>query len=212
MGRLNELLGAAAGYSRGLSGQFNLDEQEGVPTLAPELVPTSDIHQRPEQWALHSGTLLVGTILVAAGGVGFNSQTAIEPGAGELVIVETIELFLDGTTAGYRLALSSVPLSTSTGNLVARDARRIVTVGGSGASGTRIMTKNDAATSGVATTIWRFPTPVGEVMHTLTLDLVLVTPWSLRLINDTTNTSLKTTNWRVRARPATPRELAIGAI
>jgi len=212
MGRLNEMLGAAASYSRGLSVQFNLDEQEGVPTVAPELVPTSDIHQRPEQWALHSGTLLIGTVIVAAGGVGFNSQCAIEPGAGELVIVETLEIFLDSSSIGLRLAISQVPLTASTGNLVARDARRIVTAGGSGNSGTRIMTKNDAATSGVASTIWRFPLPVGEILLTLKLDLVLVPPWSLRLINDTTNTSLKQTNWRVRARPATPRELAIGAI
>lgn len=214
MGRLNELLGAAAYYSRGIAAQFNQDEQEGVPTLAPELVPTSDIHMRPEQWALHGGTLLIGRSAVAAGGVGFHSQSAIEPGVGELVIVEKVAFCFSGNPASQDLKMysSQNALPDSTGNLVSRDARRIITSGSSGASGTRIREGNGAALTGTASIIWEPNTASGTVpaqgYTEVELDYVLVSPWSIRLVNITANQALMCT-WWVRARPATPRELAV---
>lgn len=211
MGRLNELLGPAANFSRGLATMFGLQEQEGVPTVAPELVPVSDIHARPEQWALHGGTLLMGTIQVAAGGAGNTSQCAIEPGAGEVVIVERLVYQPLASSLQVALFSSSTPLTTSTGNLVARDARRIVTAGGGAASGTRIRTENGVF-GGSASTLFNLGTNLvaGEV-YDIPLDVVLVSPWSLRLANLTSNAVLGNANWFVRVRPGTPRELTSGA-
>src|SRR5882672_3492940 len=110
MGRMNEMLGPAAEYSKGLTALFGLQEQEGVPTVAPELMPGVDIFGRPEFWALHAGTLLWGQILVGAGGAGNASQMSIEPGVNELVIVEGFLTGAAGATIinGY---LSTTPLT-----------------------------------------------------------------------------------------------------
>lgn len=221
MGRLNELLGAGAAYSKGVAIQFGQDEQEGVPTLAPELVPVSDIHQRPEQWALHGGTLLYGFVQVSAGGAGNHAQAAVEPAADsdgratELVIVEEI-IIIPSAAQIYSVHTSTTALGTSTGNLVARDARRIVTAGGSGASGTRIRTSNSIPAAGLNATLWTtgiavLATEVGVPIH-IPLDFVLVAPWSIRVIATTANTPLNTVMFKVRVRPGGPRELSIGNV
>lgn len=211
MGRLNELLGAAAHYSRGLAAQFGLQEQEGVPTVAPELVPTSDIHMRPEQWALHGGMLLWGRSDIAAGGAGFRSQVAIEPGVGEVVIVERVDVDLStGVAVDYILGLSRVALTNSTGNLVARDARRIISAGGGAPSGTRIRTANGAALADLATqvAIINQASTAAAPRRMVQLDCVLVAPWSLRLLPAVDNAAISNVTWWVRTRPGTPRELA----
>jgi hypothetical protein len=210
MGRFNELLGAASQYSKGLAALFNVQEQEGVPTLAPELVAMVDIFSRPELWALHAGTLLWGSAVVVAGGAGNRSQAAIEPGTDELVIVERIAVGAPASVS-ISLRLSTVPLTTSTGNLVARDARRIITAGGSGASGTRIMTQNNAPLSGSATQTAFIQVPAATTVH-IPLDMVLVTPWSLRIVAAADNVNLDAFTIWVRTRMATPRELAIGSL
>lgn len=211
MGRFNELLGAASQYSKGLAALFNVQEQEGVPTLAPELVATSDIFMRPEQWALHGGVLLWGRHKVNAGGAGNRSQSAIEPGADELVIVEKIVLGAAAAANDLLLSLSIIPLTTSTGNLVARDARMIVTGGGSGKSSTRIREQNNVPLSGTATGCCMLQTPA-NISIEIQLDMVLVAPWSLRLLAGADNVAIDTVTWFVRTRMATPRELSIGSL
>jgi hypothetical protein len=50
-----------------LHGMGNLN---AVPTLAPEILPTSDIWLRPEFWALQGGALGTALYSAAAGGAG----------------------------------------------------------------------------------------------------------------------------------------------
>jgi hypothetical protein len=211
MGRLNEMLGAAAQYSRGIAVQFGLEEQEGVPTVAPELVPVADIHARPEMWHLHGGSLLWGKLGVGQGGAGTRSQSAIEPGIGELVIVESI-VIEDDSDQFWTISLSSTPLSGSTGNLVPRDARRIVTTGGGGTSGTRIRQQNNVAIGGIATEVMKLRCTPAATKQQIWLDCVLVSPWSLRFYPDADNTALPDHTIFARSRPGTPREIALGAI
>lgn len=207
MGRLNEMLGSAAGFSRGLAAMLGLQEQEGVPTVAPELVPTTDIFMRPEQWALHGGSLLWGRNAIAAGGAANMTYSSIEPGEGELVIVESLIPPITG--ADHYLTLSFTPLTQLTGNLVARDVRRISTTGGSASSGTRMSSKNDAPTAGDASLVAYIPTTAGAVPPQIELNCVLVKPWCLRLRTVSLNVAIGEHTWFVRARPATPRELAV---
>lgn len=195
------MLGAAANYSRGVAVQFGLEEQEGVPTVAPELVPVSDIHQRPEQWALHGGSLLHGAL---QNGViaGERSYVQIQPGTGELVIIEGMWV---ETTAQYLWVTTNAAMDTSTGNLFARDARVIVTAGGSARSGTRLR-RNSAAASGIMNSITA--AFVAGVYYPL--DIVLVDPigWAIGPQAVATTTGL--ISFKVRSRPATPRELQAG--
>jgi len=153
--------------------------------------------------------LLWGQILVGAGGAGNASQMSIEPGVNELVIVEGFLTGAAGATIinGY---LSTTPLTGATGNLVARDARRIVLPGGTAASGTFIRQQNNTPLGGTATQCFHMTTPNGDTRR-IPLDLVLVAPWSLRLVNGTNNSPLEITVW-VRVRQATPRELSIGSL
>jgi hypothetical protein len=209
MGRMNEMLGAAANYSRGIAVQFGLEEQEGAPTVAPEIIPTSDIHMRPEQWALHGGTLLWGQPNAAAV-AGVQSHCSIEPGVGELVIVDGVLLVPDTVAKDVNFTIASSPLADSTGNLVARDARRIVSAGGSGASGTRMRQQNLVAPPAPASTITRITLISNGPPVWVPMDLVLVAPWSLRLHNQSVNVALERHLFFVRVRPGTPRELSIG--
>lgn len=210
MARLNELLGAAQQWSKGIAAQFGLEEQEGVPTVAPELVPVSDIHARPEQWVLHGGTLLWGRSALSAVAGQF-SQSAIEPGEGEVVIVEKLILAHPAVALTYRLGLSTVPLTSSTGNLVTRDVRSVVTAGGSARSGTRIRHQNSATLSDVASNTLEITLPATVQIVTIDINQVLIQPWSLRCMVIAQNEAMLV-NWFVRARAGTPRELAVNQL
>lgn len=206
------MLGAAANYSRGLATQFGLEEQEGVPTIAPELMPVSDIHMRPEQWGLHGGTLLIANVNIIAGGAGNRSQAAVEPGVGELVIVERI--ILQGATAQtVQIFFSRTPLTSLGSTMIARDTRKFSdpTSTGRAASGTKIrfQSNTDITNAGDNLVIH---SRAALALSIIPLDVVLVTPWSLRIAPNNNNETLEPTTFIVRARPATPRELAIGAI
>lgn len=210
---MNELLGSAAEYSKGFAALFNLQEQEGVPTCAPEIIPVSDLWARPELWALHGGSLLGCEIEVAAGGAGNTSQMAIEPGIGELVIVEDVVWSNNtGVTFTGLASLSVTPLTTSTGNMFSRDMRRNATPGGNAISGTIVRSKNDAPTSGSLTTVQRVTVPAATTLPAIPLDIVLVSPWSLRFMSAIANIALPPIHIRVRVRQATPRELSIGSL
>jgi hypothetical protein len=209
MGRMNEMLGAAAGYSRGVAVQFGLEEQEGAPTVAPEIVPTSDIHMRPEQWALHGGTLLWGRCTPAAV-VGQQAGAMIVPGVGELLIVEGI-MFVGGTlAANINIGVGGALFPDSTGNLVARDARRVVTAGFSGSSGSRILQRHSAAGMDSASIITRISIPASSQPFWYPLDLPLVYPHGLKIWEQATNQAMENHVFFARARPGTPRELAVG--
>lgn len=210
VGRLNELLGAASAYSRGLATQFGLEEQEGVPTVAPELVPTSDVHMRPEQWALHGGTLLWGRC-DSGSATGFNSQAELVVGRGELMIVEGILFVPSVVAARINVGINGALLRQSTGNLVSRDSRRVISPGFSGNSGSLIMQENGAAVT-IASIITRIPLPANGPPVWVPLDLVLVRPDRLKIWEETTGQALEQHIFFCRVRPGTPRELAVGSI
>lgn len=70
---------------------FGVDDLDGVGSLAPEIMPTSSLWERPEFWALIGGNLCqVGATLL--GGAGFNATVQIENPAnsGVLAIAELI--------------------------------------------------------------------------------------------------------------------------
>jgi hypothetical protein len=206
---MNEMLGAAAGYSRGVAVQFGLEEQEGAPTVAPEIVPTSDIHMRPEQWALHGGTLLWGRCTPAAV-AGNQAGAMILPGVGELLIVEGI-MFVGGTlAANINIGVGGAIFPDSTGNLVSRDARRVVTAGFSGASGSRILQRHSAAGMDSASIITRISIPASSQPFWYPLDLPLVYPHGLKIWEQALNQAMENHVFFARARPATPRELTVG--
>lgn len=210
---MNEMLGAAGEYSKGLTALFNLQEQEGVPTVAPEIVPTLDLFGRPELWALHGGSLIIGRSgVIGAGGAGTNAQVQIEPAQGELVIIEDVWL-VHGVAASIAFAVSVNSLAASTANLVARDSRRVINTGGIGSYATAMHLRGDVAVAGTASTIMDFNTTVaGPSIGPIPLDLVLISPWKFRVYNTTQNAAFGGLNIRMRIRQATPRELSIGSL
>ena len=159
--------------------------------VAPEFTLGVEMFSRPEFWALHAGSLLWGQVDgVAAGGVGFNSQCAIgnPAGSNSLLIVEQLAV-ANITSQGYRLALSQTDLTTSTGNLVLRDLRRATTAGASGPISARIRTQNTTATANIASQVG-FLAGLANEMRFYPCDLVLAPSWSLRVIQETTNTAI----------------------
>jgi hypothetical protein len=210
MGRMNEMLGAAAAYSRGVAVQFGLEEQEGAPTVAPEIIPTIDLHSRPEQWALHGGTLLWGRCTPAAV-AGNQAGAQLIPGTGELMIVEGIQFVASNLAAAINIAVGSGTIfPDSTGNLVSRDSRRVMTPGFSGASGSRILQQHSAAGFGSASIISRVIIASNSQSFFFPLDLVLVFPHSLMIWEQATNQAMENHVFFCRVRPGTPRELSIG--
>lgn len=214
---MNELLGAAARFSRGLAVQFGLEEQEGVPTVAPEIMPTSDIHSRPEQWHLMGGVLLQGmSPAVPNGGAGTRSQIAIVPGAGELTILESIRYRTTGRLRVYWIAPATALAGnwSTTAAITSREARRIRGVGASPQSGCLLWQNGglDASIAAAAAICDFAASGLDDHWREIRFDLVTVPEWRLLIDNGVDNTTLPAMFFKLRVRPATPRELAIGAV
>lgn len=211
MGRFNELLNTGALFGRGFGIGLGLQEQEGVTTSAPELMPTYSLDDQLDRYALTAGILQMGLQQgLAAGGVGFRSQIAMDnpAGSGWVVTLERIIIF---STAQEDLLLgwSATQLTGSTGNLVARDSRQISTPGFGAPSPARIRTQNNAAQTGLASNIaqLRMPANTPQDYH---LDLVIAPGHSVRLFPGADNTAIASAiTFFTRSRPINLRELTL---
>lgn len=182
-----------------------------TPSVAPEIGIQVDMFSRPELWALHGGSLVIGLVDgVAAGGAGFRSQCSLSmiTATRSICILENL-IVSSGAVEVLYLYLSQTELTSSTGNLVTRDTRRVTTTGGSAPATARIWTKNNAALSGTATTISRIFC-AGNDTHIIPLDLVIGPGWSVRVTAATDNTAIVSAlTFVARERVCTPDELAI---
>ena len=104
---LNNIRGSIGNaYSR----LFGVDDPNAVAELAPEVLPTTSIWERPEFWGLLGGRLGSCIFAAAAGGAGTFQRGQIEsgmsvPSASELLIVERVRL---NNASTYSLGVSSV--------------------------------------------------------------------------------------------------------
>lgn len=209
MGRFNEMLSQGAElYPRGLAAALGLEEQPGVRTVAPEVMPTFSFgtpHELfgllgPSMWGVISG--------LAAGGAGNRSQMAIENPAnsGRLLMLDRI-YFFTSVDENLTAAISQTPLTTSTGNLVERDLRWARTAGGSGGHVARLRTQINAALANVASNVGGIRSLAARPMA-LQLDCVLPPSWSFRIFANADNTAINSNVvFFARERAAPAREL-----
>lgn len=210
MGRFNELLNTGAQYGRGLGILLGLQEQEGVTTSAPEVMTIYSPDLQTDRLAAIGYVPLIGVQLgLAAGGVGNRSQIALDNPAGSNQVVTFEHLKAgSGTAETLIVSYSATQLTTSTGNLVARDTRQITTAGFSAPSSARIRTQNNAALSGIATEIDRLTVSIGS--QDFLMDIVLGPGTSVRIYATADNAAIASNLcFYARSRLLNVRELTL---
>lgn len=114
MARFNELLGGAANYSRALALALGLEEQEGVTTVAPEIVPTFNLWERPELWYLFRGTPFAARQILGVTAAQFSTIFLRNPaGSNLLAIVDQLIFNTSATT--YRVGIDRTSALASDG-------------------------------------------------------------------------------------------------
>lgn len=123
--RYNEILGPAARYSRGLARILGLEEQDGVTTVAPELMPVLAIESDRPEWAfLKDEVLGVGRTEVAAVANQTSFVQLFNPsGSNVLIVIEQIAVGA-GVAAFARVRSHAAALGATTGDENFRDLRR----------------------------------------------------------------------------------------
>lgn len=209
MAHFNEMLSQSAElYSRGLAVALGIEEQPGVRTVAPEVMPTFSFGSPyelfgllgPSMWGVISG--------LAAGGAGNRSQMALDNPArsGRLVMLDGI-YFFTSVDENLTTGISQTSLTTSTGNLVERDLRWARTAGGSGGHVARLRTQINAALANVASNVGGIRSLAARPMY-LRLEAVLPPSWSFRIFANADNTAINSNVvFFVRERTAPAREL-----
>jgi len=124
MGRFNELLGPGARYSRGANRVFGLQEQEGVTTVAPELMPVLELGSPPAEIRLFVGRKDWIGGLASTGGVGTRAhQQIFNPVDSGAIAVITRWLVTVGTTGAILGGIHDTALANRANTERFRDRR-----------------------------------------------------------------------------------------
>lgn len=209
MTRFNELLNSGALISRQLGILTGMQEQDGVTTIAPELMPILDPDGQLDRTGILYKLLGGHQPGLAAGGAGFRTQFSLDnpAGSGSIVTLERLE-FCTGTAESLQVAWSAVPLTGSTGNLGWRDTRRILTPGFSGGFAARIRLQNNAALSGTAFNLDFVRVPLNITIKK-NYQLVIAPGHSIRIHALADNVAIASeVYFVVRERQANDRELS----
>lgn len=106
---------------------FGLEEQNAVPTVAPELMPTTSPWERPEFWALTGGNLCVGTVSSAGGGAGTRNLVQLTNPANSGMILITDEIRWGDNLSWVYLGMNTISglnVLANAADSYHRDARR----------------------------------------------------------------------------------------
>lgn len=202
MGKFNELL--AARYNELISGLFGLQEQEGVSTVSPELMPVFMAEgERAEHSYLKYERLAAGQATVAAVAAQFGMGQLMNPvGSNLFIVVERIQVSLAaaGTLVSVGITFpQGTPLATNSNNAGARDTRWLDPASIAGKVAGQVRFGSSAAPAVYAgQTTWRVN---GGVEWTDVGGVYVLTPgYGLQVQHQTVNTAFDVSFfWRERA-------------
>lgn len=169
-----------------------LDELNAVGSLAPEIMPTVSIWERPEFWALVGGSLGVCRVFMI-GGTGGSYQKARlynPPKSGVLVIVEEL-IPSTGSRIHYGLQQSDLGNYVAS-NVFHRDSRRVWAGNVNTGLAAQLGILGSVSSSGVI-----HGENAGE--QPLTLNYILAPGWSIHLQGDAEADLAFTLHWRERS-------------
>lgn len=206
--RFNELQNTGAIIGRGVGQLLALQEQEGITTSAPELMPVISLDDQEDRLFLQGYALLMGVQAgVTAGGAGFRSQMAIDnpPNSGVICEIERIQIAATASETTTH-SISFVQLNSSTGNLVSRDLRNVISAGGSAPSPIALRIQNTIALSGEASVTGRFSVAAATTTE-LIMKIVLGPGTSWRIRAEADNVAIVNFyTFFIKSRALNPRE------
>jgi len=205
--KFNELLSVAQRYATGLAAQLGLEEQEGVTTVGPEIMPVLELGEGmpPEMRRWAGERLCGGSISQAAGGAGTFARAVLENPADTAIVAIVEEIWFGMGASASLVDLRTAPnIVSGLVGLQVPTFRDTSLQFGTSAPVCRVRSAADATSPGSTYSTWR--KAGDQISVQLRHPIVLRSPGSLIVFVQTANIILEA-SFLWRERPATRREL-----
>lgn len=203
MPEFNELGGGALGLNEGLGRVLGMEKLGPAPTLVPEISPSLDLIDPPDEWRAPLGEKLFWFGTISAAVVGEFSYGGISNPAGSGVIAVVSCVFLEGAGAAtVRYRITDTP--TVDAGVIPRDLRWPAAQVGT----THYISGAEPAATGAQMGTFTIPAAgAADLSGWLPINVVLG-PGTNVVVERTSNNTALTSIWIWRERRARPEELA----